>query len=70
MGVPGGGGGGHGSGSQIKTYSIFPGGGVLRQRTFSVNDVTQNNSYVLARICVFLSLLLDLRETSTEHFGS
>ena len=37
---------------------------------FDVNDVTQNNSYIqlLAPLCVFLPLLHDLCQTSTDRF--
>ena len=38
--------------------------------TFYVNYVTQNNSYIqlLATLCMFLPLLRNLRQTSTERF--
>ena len=42
-------------------------GGILRMWTFYVDCITQNNSYkqLLATLCMFLSLLYDLRQTSS-----
>ena len=49
--------------------SKFHGVEILRMRTFDVDYVTQNNSYVqlLASLCVVLPLLRELRQTSTER---
>ena len=57
-------------GSYIFNIRNSPGVEILRMRTFDVDYVTQNVSYVqlLATPCVVLPLLHNLRQTSSERF--
>lgn len=61
---------GLGGGSYIFNIRNSPGVEILRMRTFDVDYVTQNVSYVqlLATPCVVLPLLHNLRQTSSERF--
>ena len=60
----------YGGGLYIKNIQNFVGVGMLHMCTFDVDSITQNNGYMqlLATLCMFLPLLRDLHQMSSECF--